>query len=54
MHFGEKLLKKLINIPSPSGNKQAILKYLVDYLLKYGFKVKKYKVDKGGFILLQV
>jgi len=50
----KKLLRKMIDIYSPSGKEEEILEYLYGYLSRQGLPVQKQKVDEGRYNLLVV
>jgi len=49
MKYEKELLKKLIQIPSISGQENAVGKYLFNLLTKCGFETKKYPVKKDRY-----
>ena len=49
MSYEEELLKKLILIPSISGQEDAVTKYLFNLLTESGFETKKYPVEKDRY-----
>lgn len=52
MTFEEDLLKKIISIPSPTGEESEICDFMFDLLNKEGFNTSKYQVDNKRYNII--